>query len=87
MFPPGFLAEIRTDRGQFPPADLRGSTAVFTPGESGPVEMLTERKTVNMHEVLDKYSCYGREKTQPSANVLRISMRACRCCREAGMES
>lgn len=60
-----FLAEICTDRGQFPSADLSGSTAVFTAGESGPREMLTERKTVNVHGAIDKYSCYVSEKAQP----------------------
>lgn len=51
--------------GEFPSADLSGSMAVFTPREYGPVEMLSERKAVNMHEGLDKLSCYGSEKSQP----------------------
>lgn len=65
VFSPCFLAEICTDTGQFPSGDISGFMAVFTSREYGPVEMLTEGKTVNMHEVLDKCSRYGSEKTQP----------------------
>lgn len=62
-----FLAQICTDMSQFPSgwvhsADLSGTIAVFTPDESGSMEMLTQRKIINMHQVLDKYSCYSNEK-------------------------
>lgn len=42
-------------------ADLSGALVVFTPDESGLMETLTQRKIINVHEVLDKYSCYGNE--------------------------
>ena len=45
--------------------DLSGAMAVFAPDESGPMEMLSQRKIINVHELLDKYSCYGIEKNQP----------------------
>lgn len=41
--------------------DLSGAMADFTPDESSPMEMLTQRNIINVHEVLDKYSCYGNE--------------------------
>lgn len=66
FFFPCFLAQICTDMSQFPSgwvqyADLSGALVVFTPDESGPMETLTQRKIINVHEVLDKYSCYGNE--------------------------
>lgn len=61
---PSFLAEM----GQFPSADLTGSMAVFTPGGSGTVEMLT----VNVHEMFGNCSCHGSGKTQPWASCTNI---------------
>lgn len=62
-----FLAQICTDRSQFPSGwvhstELSGTIAVFTPDESGPMEMFTQRKITNAHQVFDKYSCYSNEK-------------------------
>lgn len=63
-----FLAQICTDTSQFPSGwvrstELSGTIAVFTPDESGPMEMFTQRKITDVHQVFDKYSCYSNEKT------------------------
>lgn len=44
--------------------ELSGTIAVFTPDESGPMEMFTQRKITDVHQVFDKYSCYSNEKNR-----------------------